>query len=133
VVLSACRSASGAAVEGSGVFGLARGFFRAGARAVVGGLWPMRDDEAASMMEAFARRLSEGKSVAGALASARMEKMAAGAPAAAWAGFVVLGDGSLVPFPGGLEGRSPAAAALVLLTALLAAAALLLLRRLRAR
>lgn len=98
VVLSACRSAGGASVEGDGVMSLARAFFQAGARTVVGSLWPLRDDETEKLMEAFYRSLVKGQSVAAALTSARRERIRAGAPAAAWAGLVALGDGEAVPF-----------------------------------
>lgn len=106
VVLSACRSASGAVWVGEGVMGLARAFFQAGAHAVVGSLWPLRDEDAAAFFEAFYRHLSKGKSVAAAHAGAQRERIEAGAPAAAWAGVVALGDGDLVPLPGGRRGFS---------------------------
>jgi len=99
VVLASCRSASGEVLSGEGVLGLAQGFFHAGARAVVGSLWPVRDAETASMMASFARELGMGRSVAGALTAARRSNIAAGLPAEAWAGLVVLGDGDIVPHP----------------------------------
>jgi hypothetical protein len=40
-------------------------------------------------------------SVAAALHAAQRDRIEAGAPAAAWAGIVVLGDGDVVPLPGG--------------------------------
>jgi CHAT domain-containing protein len=95
VVLTACRSASGAWIDGEGVIGLARAFFQAGARAVVGSLWPLRDDETAGLMRRFSAALARGQSVTDALASAQRAAIDAGEPAAAWAGLVVLGDGSL--------------------------------------
>jgi CHAT domain-containing protein/tetratricopeptide (TPR) repeat protein len=101
VVLSACRSASGALLEGEGVMGLARAFFQAGARTVVGSLWPLRDDDAARLFDSFYRGLAEGRSVGAALAAARREQIRSGRPAAAWAGIVLLGDGTTVPLPGG--------------------------------
>jgi CHAT domain-containing protein len=103
VVLSACSSASGELTAGEGVVGLARGLFQAGARAVVGSLWPLRDDEAAILVEALAGELSRGASIGTALTAARRARIAAGAPSAAWAGLVVLGDADLVPLPGGRE------------------------------
>jgi CHAT domain-containing protein len=132
VVLSSCSSASGALLRGEGVVGLARAFFEAGARAVVASLWPMRDDEAAAVAGRFYRQLCLGKSVSAALAEARRERMRAGAPAAEWAGLVVLGDGDLVPFP---SGPRPAPrwtpVFLPIVAALLAALALFFRRRRR--
>jgi CHAT domain-containing protein len=101
VILSACRSASGPLFGGDGVMGLAHAFFLAGSRTVVAGLWPLRDDEVAGLMERFAVGMSRGESVAGALASAQRELIRDGAPPAAWAGLIVMGDGDQVPLPGG--------------------------------
>ena len=124
VVLSSCSSATGALLQGEGVLGLARAFFRGGARAVVASLWPMRDDETADIAGAFYRHLSRGESAGSALASARRDRMAAGAPAAEWAGLVLLGDASLVPFPGGVAAApAPKAVPVVPLTIAVAVAA----------
>jgi CHAT domain-containing protein/tetratricopeptide (TPR) repeat protein len=97
VVLSSCRSASGTVLRGEGVMSLGRAFFQAGARTVVASLWPVRDDEAAALFEAFYRHLAEGETVAAALQAAQADQIAAGAPASAWAAFAVLGDGDLAP------------------------------------
>ncbi len=105
VVLSSCRSASGTVLRGEGVMGLARAFFQAGAHTVVASLWPLQDQDAEQLFHHFYRYLGEGRSVAAALRAAQCERMAAGAPAAAWAGLVVLGDGELVPAPGGTPPR----------------------------
>ena len=94
VVLSACGSSSGEVLAGEGPLSLARAFLQAGARAVVGNLWEVRDDEAELLMGAFYRELGAGATVAAALAAARRERIAAGAPVAAWAGTVVLGNGA---------------------------------------
>lgn len=107
VVLSACRSAAGTLVRGEGVMGLARAFFQAGARTVVGSLWPLRDDEAERIFRDFYRHLGEGRSVGAALAEARRDAIRAGNPAAAWAGLVVLGDGDVVPLPGARATPAP--------------------------
>lgn len=123
IVLSACSSASGTVLSGEGVIGLARAFFRAGARTVVGSLWPLRDDDAAEFFEAFYNHLGEGSSIAGALNAAQGDRIEAGDPAAAWAGLVVLGDGSYIPFPGGLPQASPLGSSLLTLVAALATAA----------
>lgn len=133
VILSACSSATGSVLEGEGVLGLARAFFQAGAVGVVGGLWPLRDREAAALMDDVADRLGRGASIGTALAGARRAAIESGAPPSAWAGLVVLGDGDFVPLPGGRTPGSPrwplAAAAVVLI---LAGAAFLVARR-RAR
>jgi hypothetical protein len=100
VILSACSSATGEVTAGEGVVGLASAFFQAGARTVVAGLWPLEDREAEAIVTALGRELARGHGVARALALAQRERIDAGAPAAAWAGLVVLGEGALAPFPG---------------------------------
>jgi CHAT domain-containing protein len=97
VVLSSCRSASGTVLRGEGVMSLGRAFFQAGARTVVASLWPVRDDEAAALFADFYRHLARGETVAAALQAAQADRIAAGAPASAWAAFVALGDGDLAP------------------------------------
>jgi len=104
VVLSACQSASGTVLQGEGALSLARAFLQGGARAVVGSLWPVEDEEAAELLERFYRHLGRGNTVAGALTRAQRETLRAGAPAAAWAGWTVLGDGAAVVVP---KDRSP--------------------------
>jgi CHAT domain-containing protein len=99
IILAACSSASGQGLAGEGVLGLARAFFEAGAHAVVGSLWPLRDEESALLLEPFYRRLAEGASVGEALADARRERISAGAPASAWAGLILLGDSGARPVP----------------------------------
>jgi tetratricopeptide (TPR) repeat protein len=104
VVLSACSSSTGTLLRGEGVMSLARAFFQAGAHTVAASLWRLRDDETADFFDRFYRHLGKGASVAAALRAAQRDLIAAGAPAAAWAGIVVLGDGDLVPLPGGRKG-----------------------------
>jgi CHAT domain-containing protein len=119
VVLSACDSAEGTLLSGEGPLSLARAFFSAGARSVVATRWPLRDDDAAFMMEHFYQALGVGQSVAGALRQARRDAIDAGLPAAAWAGFATLGDGlqqPLTPRSGRAAYRSPVVAVLVILT-----------------
>ncbi len=101
VVLGSCRSAGGQVLRGEGVMSLARAFFQAGAQTVVATLWPVRDDDAEVLFERFYSHLARGETVAEALREARRERIAAGAPATAWAGFVVLGDGDARPVPAG--------------------------------
>ncbi|WP_426750300.1 CHAT domain-containing protein [Myxococcus sp. Y35] len=121
VVLSACRSASGAVLPGEGVLSLSRAFFEAGSRAVVASLWPLRDDEAADLMERFYLHLSKGLSTSAALRAAQLEAINEGLPPAAWAGLVVLGDAALVTTAPREDGASlpGAAGALAVIAVLL--------------
>ncbi len=97
VVLSACDSAEGSLLPGEGPLSLARAFFAGGASGVVATRWPLRDDDVGFMMERFYQALAAGHSVSTALREARREAIAAGLPAAAWAGIAALGDGELRP------------------------------------
>jgi hypothetical protein len=100
VVLSACYTAGGAVLSGEGVLSLARAFFQAGAHAVVGSRWPLRDADAAQLFEAFYRHLGRGASLSQALSASQAEARAAGRPSSAWAALVLLGNGNLRPFVG---------------------------------
>lgn len=99
VVLASCSSGSGVVVGGEGPIGLARAFFIAGARSVVASLWRVRDDEGRAFFVAFYGHLERGESVSASVRAAQDDLRRAGAPAAAWAGFVVLGDGDYAPLP----------------------------------
>jgi CHAT domain-containing protein len=100
IVLSACQTATGVIQSGEGVLSLARAFFEAGAHAVVGSRWPLRDADAAQLFQTFYRELAKGASLSEALKSAQDEARIGGRPAAAWAGLVLLGNGDLRPFLG---------------------------------
>lgn len=97
VVLSACRTAAGELLGGEGVLSLSRSFFEAGAHAVIGSRWPLRDDEAAFLFDRFYAHLAEGASLARALRRTRAEAMDEGLPTAAWGSLVLLGDGDASP------------------------------------
>jgi len=97
VVLSACASATGTVLRGEGVVGLSRAFFQAGATTVVATLWPMRDEDASRFFQRFYRHLGRGESVEEAVRATQVELAGQGLPAEAWAGVVVLGDGSVAP------------------------------------
>jgi CHAT domain-containing protein len=123
VVLSACQTAAGAVLSGEGVLSLARAFFQAGAHAVVGSRWPLRDVDAAALFDAFYRHLSRGASLSEALRAAQDDARAAGRPASAWAGLVLLGNGDLRPYagrrsPADRTARTPLVLGLTLLVAL---------------
>lgn len=123
VVLSACSGTAGRVLDGEGVLGLARSFLAGGARVVVGSRWPMRDAESAALVSRLTRGLAEGLAVDVALARAQDSLAAERAPFAAWAGFVVVGDGSAVPFSGGVRRFPGWAGALLLATGLVIGAA----------
>jgi CHAT domain-containing protein len=109
VVLSTCSGNGGPLLHGEGVMSLARAFFQARARTVVASLWPVADDDAEALLRGFYRQLGRGASVAAALRQAQIERLrdVPSTPIAAWAGMIVLGDGSLVPFPGGRHPWTP--------------------------
>ena len=122
VVLSACRTATGAVLAGEGVMALSRAFFEAGARTVVGTLWAIRDDSAAQFFDMFYASLRRGSSVGAALTDARQEAIRRGMPAATWSSIVVVGDDSVVPIleppPAGLPYRRLGVIATTLLAVL---------------
>jgi len=60
-VLSACRTAFGASMEGEGVFSLSRGFLVAGARRVIASLWQVSDKATAELMENYFRRIASAE------------------------------------------------------------------------
>ena len=101
VVLSACSSASGAIERGEGVNGLSAAFLRAGAQAVVGGLWALRDADTAAFVETMTAAFGRGETVAASLRAARGVLIRRGAPTSAWAGLVLIGDGDARPLPRG--------------------------------
>lgn len=105
VVLSACQSAGGLVRSGEGVLSLARAFFAAGAHAVIGSRWPIRDEDAAWIFDAFYRHVGEGASLSAALKQAKVDAIASGRPASAWAGVVLLGSGDIRPAPDGTRPR----------------------------
>jgi len=53
VVLSACETASGKALDGEGVMGLRRAFIGAGANNTIMTLWPVNDEATVEVMDAF--------------------------------------------------------------------------------
>ena len=100
VILSSCGSSSGRLLGGEGAQSLARAFLEAGAGAVLASLWPVQDEEAATLLGHVSKELGRGRSVAGALRAARSAAMDGGMPPAGWAGVIVLGNGDARPLPG---------------------------------
>jgi CHAT domain-containing protein len=127
VVLSGCRGASGSLLRGEGVMGLAHAFFQAGARAVVGSLWPLRDDTAAALLDSFYEALARGATADQALSAARAQAIRRGLPASGWAGLEVMGDGGATFTPhASPEPSSPRQTGLLMASLACGAAALLL-------
>jgi CHAT domain-containing protein len=62
VVLSACKTGKGDITQGEGVFGLQRGFKKAGAQTLVMSLWEVADDATQILMTAFYDNLLKGES-----------------------------------------------------------------------
>ena len=81
---------------------LSRAFAAAGSTAVIGSLWPVRDDDAEAFFSVFYDHLAAGETAAAAFSAAQKERLRDGAPAQAWAGFVLSGHGGwrLPPGPG---------------------------------
>ena len=62
VVLSACETGRGDIMQGEGVFGLQRGFKKAGVQTILMSLWKVSDSATEMLMTEFYRNLCEGKS-----------------------------------------------------------------------
>ena len=97
VILSSCRSASGQILGGEGAQSLARAFLQAGAGAVLAGLWPLEDAEAAAFFSELYRNLGRGFSVSEALRLTQAAAVEDGVSPATWAGLIVLGNGDIAP------------------------------------
>jgi CHAT domain-containing protein len=98
-VLSTCRSGVGEVVAREGVFGLRRAFRIAGARTVIGSLWPVEDDDARRFMTTlYAHRFGAGLTTAAAMRATTLDRLAAArssgrvGPPSTWAPFVAAGD-----------------------------------------
>ena len=97
VVLSACETSVGAFRFGEGVLSIARGFFAGGASSVIGTLSQVRDDDQRSLFHGFYKELRRGISVGEAMTAAKRALIRTGAPPAAWANVIVLGDATVHP------------------------------------
>ncbi|HZW90498.1 MAG TPA: CHAT domain-containing protein, partial [Myxococcaceae bacterium] len=135
IVLSACRTASGELVQGEGTLGLVRAFFRAGALAVIASPWPLDDLETRNLIDELSSRLGRGERLMDALAGAKRARQRAGAPALAWAGLQLHGDGSVAVSSGAVRERPLLRVALLFAGGVLLAMAAwsLRMRRMRSR
>ncbi|HZW89025.1 MAG TPA: CHAT domain-containing protein, partial [Myxococcaceae bacterium] len=115
VVLAGCETSAGPVYRGEGVMSLARAFFGAGASAVVGTLDRARDDEAGMFFSSMYRALARGVSLGEAVTAAKREGIRLGAPPAAWADVVLLGDAEVRPRERETPGLIPLAITAVVL------------------
>jgi len=98
VILSACSTMRGDTREGEGLAGLARPFLASGVPTVVGSLWRVDDRATAALLIEFHQRLPR----LGSAEALRQAQLAASSSSdsevsapASWAGFQVIGAGSL--------------------------------------
>ncbi len=89
--LSACETGVSAVAPGDELIGLARGFFSAGAPALLVSLWPVDDQATADLMASFYKRLRGGDGLAAALRHAQREQLEHHPHPFFWSPFVLLG------------------------------------------
>jgi CHAT domain-containing protein len=89
VVLSACQTGLGE-VKGEGVFGLQRGFKKAGAQTIVMSLWKVFDDSTQLLMTEFFKNLTAGQSKRAAFQAAQKTVRAKYPDPQHWAAFVMV-------------------------------------------
>ncbi len=93
VILSACSSAAGVAVEGEGISGLQKAFRLAGARSCLASLWKVRDSDAREFMSFFSNNLFEKRmSRAESMRRAQQQMRDAGYAPESWANWRLMGD-----------------------------------------
>jgi len=98
VTLASCRSAGGVLARGEGITGLTQAFLHAGATSVLAAQADVPDRFARRLMLGFYREMRAGRSAAEALRAVQLQALGwedAGAGRAAWAGFVLVGDGTV--------------------------------------
>lgn len=91
VVLSACETGVNAVAPGDDMIGLARGFFYAGAPAILVSLWTVDDASTAQLMTSFYTRLRAGARAAAALRAAQEELRQQHPHPYFWSPFVLMG------------------------------------------
>ena len=96
-VLASCRTVGSRTIAGEGLLGLTSAFLISGVPSVVATLWPVDDSATAVFIARFYNHLADGFEVSTALRLAQNECRSDPAMKSArhWAGFVVVGDGSL--------------------------------------
>lgn len=92
VTLSGCETGRKRPTGGDELMGLSRALLGAGARAVLGSLWPVRDDTTAQFMQAFYTAYASGMSASRSLTHARRSMLGQTNDPVSWAAFSLLGD-----------------------------------------
>ena len=90
MVLSACQTALGDVVQGEGVFGLQRGFKKAGAQSILMSLWEVDDKVTHIFMTEFYRAWTSGMTKTAALKSAQSKVKSKYPDPRHWAAFILL-------------------------------------------
>ena len=90
VVLSACNTGLGDINNIDGVFGLQRGFKKAGISTILMSLWKVPDEETNILMQNFYQHYLSGKSARQSLRLAQEQLIEAGKSPYYWAGFIML-------------------------------------------
>ena len=90
VVLSACQTALGDVVNGEGVFGLQRGFKKAGAQSILMSLWEVDDEVTHILMTEFYRGWTDGMTKTQALRKAQAIVKEKYPDPKYWAAFILL-------------------------------------------
>ncbi|MFL5800329.1 MAG: CHAT domain-containing protein [Roseiflexaceae bacterium] len=90
VVLSACETGMSTVLPGDEIIGLSRGFFRAGAAALLVSLWTVEDKSTVAFMVHFYTCLRQGDSPAAALRAAQRTMLARRGHPFFWAPFTLL-------------------------------------------
>ena len=89
VVLSACQTGLGE-ITGEGVFGLQRGFKKAGAQTIVMSLWKVDDAATKDLMTGFYRNLTSGMTKREAFISAQKDLREKYSEPQKWAAFIMV-------------------------------------------
>jgi CHAT domain-containing protein len=91
IILSACQTSATPAARVSGLGGLADAFRSAGVGAILGSLWPVRDDVTAKLMMQFHNEFRRSRDAAAALRAAQLSALRSGdesrRSAASWSAF----------------------------------------------
>jgi CHAT domain-containing protein/tetratricopeptide (TPR) repeat protein len=91
VTLSACETGANVVAPGDELIGLARGFFSAGARAILLSLWMVDDESTEQMMVDFYEETRRGNSLAASLRASQLKMLKERPHPFFWSPFVLVG------------------------------------------